>query len=102
MGIFDITDSFDKKLNNNELDIENLDQYINGVKEHTQPLVSFVNDNKDVIYREQLQKTLKQKGKGNKEDILYMNFYGAIKKSHPKNGMGFFVSIYSCKQIPYG
>lgn len=54
MGIFDITDSFDKKLNNNELDIENLEQYINGVKEHTQPLVSFVNDNKDVIYREQL------------------------------------------------
>ena len=90
MGIFDITDSFDKKLNNNELDIENLDQYINGVKEHTQPLVSFVSDNKDVIYREQLQKTLKQQGKGSKKDILYMNFHKANKEIPSEKRYGIF------------
>ena len=54
MGIFDMTDNFTNKLNLNELKTENLDQYINGVKEHNQPLVMFTNNGKDVIYREEV------------------------------------------------
>ena len=54
MGIFDMTDNFMKKINPNEFEAQNVDQYINGVKEHTQPLVSFTKENKNVIYREQL------------------------------------------------
>lgn len=54
MGIFDMTDNFMKKINPNEFEAQNVDQYINGVKEHTQPLVSFTKENNDVIYREQL------------------------------------------------
>ncbi len=54
MGIFDMTDNFINKLNTNEFETENLDQYINGVKEHNQPLVMFANNGKDVIYREEI------------------------------------------------
>ncbi len=54
MGIFDVTDNFIKQVKPNELNALNVDQYINGVKEHSQPIVSFTKDNKDVIYREQL------------------------------------------------
>ena len=49
MGIFDMTDNFTNKLNLNEFETENLDQYIKGVKEHNQPLVMFANNGKDVI-----------------------------------------------------
>ena len=38
MGILDINDNFTNKINNN-FEAANLDQYINGVKEHEQPLV---------------------------------------------------------------
>ena len=54
MGIFDTTDNFIKQIKPNEFNTQNLDQYINGVKEHTQPIVTFTNQGKDVIYREQL------------------------------------------------
>ena len=54
MGIFDMTDNFMKKINPNEFEAQKVDQYINGVKEHMQPLVSFTKENNDVIYREQL------------------------------------------------
>ena len=49
MGILDINDNFTNKINFDECD-----QYINGVKEHEQPLVAFANEGKKVIYREQL------------------------------------------------
>ena len=49
MGIFDMTDNFTNKLNTNEFETENLDQYINGVKEHNQPLVTFTNNGQNVI-----------------------------------------------------
>ena len=54
MDIFDITDAFEKNINNAELENENLDQYINGAKEHIQALVSCTKHDGDVIYREQL------------------------------------------------
>ena len=54
MDIFDLTDNFSKQLKSNEFTAQNVDQYINGVKEHTQPLVTFANEGKNVIYREQL------------------------------------------------
>lgn len=54
MGIFDMTDNFIKPINQDEFIPENVDQYINGVKEHAQPLVAFANEGKEVIYREQL------------------------------------------------
>lgn len=54
MGIFDMTDNFTNKLSTNEFEIENLDQYINGVKEHNQPLVTFANNGQNVIYREEV------------------------------------------------
>ena len=54
MGILDITDNFTNKINFDEITPENCDQYINGVKEHEQPLVAFANEGKKVIYREQL------------------------------------------------
>lgn len=54
MGIFDMTDNFINKLNTNEFETENLDQYINGVKEHNQPLVTFTNNGENVIYREEV------------------------------------------------
>ena len=54
MGILDITDNFTNKIQPNEFEAQNVDQYINGVKEHTQPLVSFTKENNNVIYREQL------------------------------------------------
>lgn len=53
MGILDINDNFTNKINNN-FEATNVDQYINGVKEHEQPLVVFANKGNDVIYREQL------------------------------------------------
>ena len=54
MGIFDMTDNFTNNLNTNKFETENLDRYINGVKEHNQPLVTFTNNGENVIYREQL------------------------------------------------
>lgn len=54
MGIFDVTDSFESQIKMEGFTPENIDQYISGVKDHTQPLVTFVNQGKDVIYREQL------------------------------------------------
>ncbi len=54
MGILDMADNFTNKINFNELEIQNVDQYINGVKQHTQPLVTFANEGKNIIYREQL------------------------------------------------
>lgn len=54
MGIFDMTDNFTDKLNTNNFETENLDQYINGVKEHEQPIVTFTNNGKNVIYREEM------------------------------------------------
>lgn len=54
MGIFDVTDNYIKQIKPNEFQAQNFDQYINGVKEHTQPLVSFIKDEDKVIYREQL------------------------------------------------
>ena len=54
MDIFDLTDNFSKQVKPNEFTAQNVDQYINGVKEHTQPLVAFADEGKDVIYREQL------------------------------------------------
>ena len=54
MGILDITDNFTNKIQPNEFEAQNVDQYINGVKQHTQPIVTFANEGKDVIYREQL------------------------------------------------
>ena len=53
MGILDINDNFTNKINNN-FEVANLDQYVNGVKEHEQPLVVFTDEGKNVIYREQL------------------------------------------------
>ena len=53
MGILDINDNFTKKINS-DLEAANVDQYINGVKEHEQPLVVFADKGNDVIYREQL------------------------------------------------
>ena len=54
MGILDINDSFTNKINFDNFTPEYFDQYINGVKEHEQPLVSFTNEGESVIYREQL------------------------------------------------
>lgn len=54
MGIFDMTDKFTNKLNINEFETQNVDQYVNGVKEHNQPIVTFTNNGENVIYREQL------------------------------------------------
>ena len=54
MDIFDLTDNFTKQVKSNEFTAQNVDQYINGVKEHAQPLVAFADEGKDVIYREQL------------------------------------------------
>lgn len=54
MGIFDVTDSFEKQVKMDGFIPENVDQYNSGVKDHTQPLVTFANQGKDVIYREQL------------------------------------------------
>ena len=54
MGIFDMTDNFTNKLTVDKFEIENLDQYINGVKEHSQPLVIFANNRENVIYREEI------------------------------------------------
>ena len=54
MGIFDINDNFTNKINFDNFTPENCDQYINGVKEHEQPLVAFTNNGENVIYREQL------------------------------------------------
>lgn len=54
MGIFDVTDSFESQIKMEGFTPENVDQYISGVKDHTQPLVTFANQGKDVIYREQL------------------------------------------------
>ena len=54
MDIFDLTDNYTKQVKSNEFTAQNVDQYINGVKEHTQPLVSFTKEKNDVIYREQL------------------------------------------------
>lgn len=54
MGIFDMTDNFTNKLNVNNYDMENIDRYINGIKEHNQPIVTFTNNGENVIYREQL------------------------------------------------
>ncbi len=54
MGIFDVTDSFESQIKMEGFTPENADQYISGVKDHTQPLVTFANQGKDVIYREQL------------------------------------------------
>lgn len=54
MGILDMTDNYMKNVKPDEFQPQNVDQYINGVKEHAQPIVSFTNDGKDVIYREQL------------------------------------------------
>ena len=53
MGILDINDNFTKKINN-DFEAANVDQYINGVKEHKQPLVVFADKGNDVIYREQV------------------------------------------------
>ena len=53
MGILDMNDTFTNKINNN-FEAVNVDQYINGVKEHEQPLVVFANEGANVIYREQL------------------------------------------------
>ena len=53
MGILDINDNFTNEINNN-LEAESVDQYINGVKEHEQPLVVFADKGNDVIYREQV------------------------------------------------
>ena len=53
MGILDINDNFTKKIYS-DLEAANVDQYINGVKEHEQPLVIFADKGNDVIYREQL------------------------------------------------
>ena len=53
MGILDINDNFTNKINNN-FEVANVDQYINGVKEHEQPLVVFADKGANVIYREQL------------------------------------------------
>ena len=54
MGIFDVTDSFESQIKMEGFTPENVDQYISGVKDHTQPLVTFANQGKDIIYREQL------------------------------------------------
>ena len=54
MGIFDVTDSFESQIKMEGFTPENIDKYISGVKDHTQPLVTFANQGKDVIYREQL------------------------------------------------
>ncbi len=54
MGILDFTDEFANQVKQQGFIPENVDQYISGVKDHTQPLVSFANQGKDVIYREQL------------------------------------------------
>ncbi len=53
MGILDVNDTFTNKINNN-FEAANVDQYINGVKEHEQPLVVFADKGANVIYREQL------------------------------------------------
>lgn len=54
MGILDMTDNYINNIKPYELGAQNIDQYINGVKQHTQPIVTFANEGKDVIYREQL------------------------------------------------
>ena len=53
VGILEINDNFTKKINN-DFEAANVDQYINGVKEHEQPLVVFADKGNDVIYREQV------------------------------------------------
>lgn len=54
MGILDMTDNYINNIKPNEFEAQNVDQYINGVKQHMQPIVTFANDGEDVIYREQL------------------------------------------------
>lgn len=54
MGILDMTDNFSNQIKANEFKAQNIDNYINGVKEHTQPIVTFTEEGKNVIYREQL------------------------------------------------
>lgn len=54
MSIFNMTDNFTSKLEMNNFEIEGLDQYNNGVKEHKQPLVTFTNNGENVIYREEV------------------------------------------------
>ena len=54
MGILDFTDECANQIKPEGFTPENVDQYINGVKDHTQPLVTFANQGQDVIYREQL------------------------------------------------
>ncbi len=55
MGIFDITDNFCNSINKNSVIADELkDQYNSGVKEHGQPIVSFTEEGKNVIYREEL------------------------------------------------
>ena len=54
MGILDFTDEFANQIKLEGFTPENVDQYINGVKDHAQPLVTFANQGQDVIYREQL------------------------------------------------
>ena len=54
MGILDMNDNFTNQLNFNNCNIDSVDQYINGVKQHEQPLVTFANEGQNVIYREQL------------------------------------------------
>ena len=54
MGILDMTDNFSNQIKPNEFKAQNIDNYINGVKEHTQPIVTFTEEGKNVIYREQL------------------------------------------------
>ena len=54
MGILDMTDNYINNIKPNEFEAQNVDQYIYGVKQHMQPIVTFTNDGEDVIYREQL------------------------------------------------
>ena len=54
MGILDMTDNFSNQIKPNEFKAQNIDSYTNGVKEHTQPIVTFTEEGKNVIYREQL------------------------------------------------
>lgn len=52
MGIFDVTDGFCKDIKPQEYELK--DQYQNGLKQHTQDIVTFTNNGENIIYREQM------------------------------------------------
>ena len=90
MGILDMNDDFTNGLNFNNFEIDSVDQYINGIKQHEQPLVTVANEGKNVIYREQLQCNISLLYRENPlqtmQGVLSMWLIGTFRvPNHPKN-----------------